>query len=90
MGLQDKLTKEGSQLSAANGGPIKKNPLATRESKLHTDGDKPGYSITGAGAQIVNKDFQEYRDGANNILPPPSLLDLEGKTPSKYLDNPPK
>lgn len=86
--LLDKLQKQGSKLSAANGGPIAVNPLATQQSKMHANGNDPGYSVTGAGAQAVNNDYQEYRDGVNNILPPPSNLD-PGKV-SRYLDNLPK
>lgn len=90
MSLLNKLTKLGSIFSANNGGPIATNPLATKQSKLHANGNQPGYSLNGANASEVNSDYQEYRDGATNILPQPSQLDLNGKTPSKYLDNSPQ
>ena len=86
--LLNKLQTEGSKLSAANGGPIAVNPLATQQSKMHADGSNPGYSVNGVGAQVVNTDYQEYRDGVNNLLPPPSNLD-PGKV-TKYMDNLPK
>jgi hypothetical protein len=90
MSLIDKLQKNGSKLSAANGGKISVNPLATQQSKLHADGNKPGYSVDGSNASTVNSQYQQYNDGAVNILPQPSLLDLNGKQPNKYTDNLPK
>jgi hypothetical protein len=45
--------------------------------------------VNGNFANTVNANFVAYNDGYNNALPQPSQLDLNGKTPSKYLDNPP-
>ncbi len=90
MSLIDKLTTKGSKLSVANGGPISVNPLATQQSKLHADGDKPGYSVDGANASTVNSQYQQYNDGTTNILPRPSNLDLNGKKPAQYINNLPK
>jgi len=90
MSLIDKLKQQGSVLSAANGGSISVNPLATQQSKLHADGTNPGYSLDGANASTVNSQYQAYKDGAVNALPQPSQLDLNGKQPSKYTDNLPK
>jgi len=85
MGLLDKLTLQGSPLSIANGGSVATNPLATAQSKMHDE-----YSLNGSNASLVNSQYQQYKDGAVNILPPPSLLDLDGITPSKYTDNLPQ
>lgn len=89
MGLLDKLTKLGSIFSAANGGPIAVNPLATKQSKLHADGTNPGYSLNGANQSTVNNSYQQYNDGAVNVLPQPTQLDKE-QAPTKYTDNLPK
>jgi hypothetical protein len=43
---------------------------------------KPVYEVTNA--------YVSYDDGYNNALPQPSQLDLNGKTPLKYSDNPPR
>jgi len=88
--LLSRLTKLGSIFSANNGGPIAINDLATKQSKLHANGNQPGYSLNGSNASEVNSDYQNYRDGSTNILPQPSQLDLNGKTPSRYLDNLPQ
>ena len=87
MGLKDKLQTQGSPYSIANGGTVPVNPLATRQSKLHADGNLPGYSLNGANAQTVNTQYQQYVDGTNNILPLPSQLDLNGTTPTQYINN---
>jgi hypothetical protein len=89
MGLLDKLTIQGSNLTPYDGATPKINPLATKQSQLHADGNQPGYSLDGSGTSIVTADYSAYNDGVNNALPQPSQLDLNGKTPSKYLDNPP-
>jgi hypothetical protein len=89
MGLLDKLTTQGSNLTPYDGATPKINPLATKQSQLHANGNQPGYSLDGSGAAIVTADYTAYNDGYNNALPRPSQLDLNGKTPSKYLDNPP-
>jgi hypothetical protein len=87
MGLLNKLQTAGSTLSIANGGQVATNPLATQQSKLHADGNAPGYSVNGANASLVNSQYQQYVDGAPNILPQPSQLDLNGSTPSQYINN---
>jgi len=87
MGLLTKLQTAGSTFSIANGGQVATNPLATQQSKLHADGNAPGYSVNGANASLVNSQYQQYVDGAPNILPQPSQLDLNGSTPSQYINN---
>lgn len=87
MGLLTKLQLAGSILSVANGGPISTNPLATQASKMHASGNLPGYSLNGNGVGTVNSQYQQYDDGAVNVLPQPSLLDLNGATPTEYLNN---
>jgi len=87
MGLLDKLTTTGTPYSYNNGATPITNPGATSLSKLHVDGNEPSYSINGANFADVNTAFQAYNDGVNNILPQPSQLDLDGVTPSKYIDN---
>lgn len=82
MGLLNKLTQQGSGLTAYNGATPSINPLATQGSKMHYT-----YSINGVDAGTVNSQYQQYLDGAVNILPLPSTLDLDGLTPSKYTDN---
>jgi hypothetical protein len=89
MGLLDKLITQGSNLTPYDGTTPKINPLATKQSQLHANGNQPGYSLDGSAAAIVTADYTAYNDGYNNALPQPSQLDLNGKTPSKYLDNPP-
>jgi hypothetical protein len=49
------LTTQGSPLTAYNGTTPPINPLATPQSKLHADGDQPGYSLDGANATLVNR-----------------------------------
>jgi hypothetical protein len=84
MGLLNKLTINGSILSAANGGVITPNPLVSPTSGLHND-----YSITGNNFGAINGAYQQYNDGGGNILPQPSQLDLGANVPasSKYLNN---
>lgn len=90
MGLLDMLIKDGSTFTIYDGSTPKINPLATAQSSLHVDGDKPGYSISGNNQIEVNSAYQSYLDGTNNILPQPSQLDLNGTTPPKYLDRLPE
>ena len=90
MGIKDLLSTKGSNLTAYNGKTPSINPLATDQSKLHADGNKPGYSLAGSNFNTVNNNYNSYLDGVNNFLPLPSNLDLNGKTPSKYLDNLPE
>ena len=89
MGLLDLLTNQGSNLTAYDGKTPTINPLATKQSKLHADGSQAGYSLDGSNKFLTNTDYQAYLDGVVNALPQPSQLDLNGATPSKYLDNPP-
>lgn len=90
MGIKDLLSTKGSNLTAYNGKTPSINPLATDQSKLHADGNQPGYSLNGNNFNTVNNNYNSYLDGVNNSLPLPSNLDLNGKTPSKYLDNLPE
>lgn len=90
MGLIDKLTAQGSNLSYGNGQTPTVNPGATQLSKLHTNGNQPGYSLNGSDFGDVNTAFQAYNDGVNNILPLPSQLDINGATPNQYINNLPQ
>jgi len=90
MGLLDILTNQGSSLTAYNGTQPAINQLATQQSKLHADGNQPGYSLNGAGANLVTTQYNDYQDGTPNQIPFPSQLDLNGVTPSQYLDNLPQ
>ncbi len=81
------LTNTGSPLSYGNGSTPEINPGATNQSKLHTNGDEPGYSLDGSNFTEVNTAAQLYNDGVGNALPQPSQLDMNGQTPSRYLDN---
>lgn len=87
MGLLDMLTTQGSNLSAYDGATPPTNPLATQQSKLHADGGAPGYSLNGANSNLVTTQYNGYEDGTPNQIPLPSQLDLNGITPSQYLDN---
>jgi hypothetical protein len=88
MGLLNKLQQGGSTLTAFNGNTPSINNLSTNQSNLHATPDGiAGYSLDGNFESNVNTSFQSYLDGANNILPQPSQLDLGGNTPSKYTDN---
>ena len=90
MGLKDMLQIQGSPYSYGNGTTPIVNQGATQQSKLHADGNMPGYSLDGSDFQIVNNAFQKYNDGTSNILPQPSQLDLNGATPSQYINNLPQ
>jgi hypothetical protein len=91
MGLLDKLTIQGGSVySYGNGQTPTVNPGATPQSKLHADGNTPGYSLDGSDFATVNAAFQAYNDGVNNILPQPSQLDLNGQTPTQYINNLPQ
>jgi hypothetical protein len=91
MGLLDKLTLQGgSPYSYGNGTTPTVNPGATQQSKLHADGNQPGYSIDGSDFSTVNAAFQAYNDGVNNVLPQPSQLDINGVTPAQYINNLPQ
>lgn len=91
MGLYDRLTGQGSTLSiTGNGSTPSINPLASKNSKLHADGNAAGYSLDGSNESTVNAQYQQYVDGVPNLIPRPSQLDLDGATPSRYIDNPPR
>lgn len=91
MGLLTKLTTQGSIYSYGNGNTPTVNPGATPQSKLHADGvGQAGYSVDGSDFTTVNTAFQAYNDGVNNILPQPSQLDLNGQTPTQYVNNLPQ
>jgi hypothetical protein len=90
MGLLNMLLNQGSPLSIANGATPGINPLATQQSKLHYNDPNSGYSIDGAAATEVISAWNQYVDGVSNAIPQPSLLDLDGETPDRYLDNPPE
>jgi hypothetical protein len=88
MGLLDKLTTNGSVYSYGNGQTPAINPGATQQSKLHVDGNTPGYSLDGSDFTDVNNAYQQYNDGVNNILPLPSSLDINGIIPTGPLSDP--
>jgi hypothetical protein len=77
MGLLDKLQQGGSNLTSYDGATPPTNPLATAQSKLHSE-----YSVAGRDQQAVNTNYQQYLDGTNNMLPMPSQLDLGGVVPT--------
>jgi hypothetical protein len=85
MGLLDKLTTGGSNLSKYNGGPGVVNAGATKQSKLHADGSKPSYSLNGINFPNVNAAYIGYDDNTPNQLPQPSELDINGITPATAL-----
>jgi hypothetical protein len=85
MGIQDILKTKGSTYTKYDGATPSVNPLATQASNLHADlAGTAGYSLDGASFNTVNQAFIQYDDGMNNVLPQPSQLDLNGKTPAKY------
>jgi hypothetical protein len=81
MGLLDKLTKDGSLLTALDG----KKPLeydkqtvqiaSLTKSQLDLDGKKP-------------LEYDKQTVQIDSLTK--SQLDLDGKNPNKYLDNPPR
>jgi len=81
MGLLDKLTKDGSLLTALDGkkpleyDKVSNYPEGLKKSQLDLDGKKP----------------LEYDKVSNyQVQLTKSQLDLDGKNPNKYLDNPPR
>lgn len=85
--LLNMLTTQGSAFTAYNGTTPSVNPLGTQASKMHTDGNQPGYSLAGAQFATVNPEYQAYLDGTVNPLPLPTTLGLGGATPSQYINN---
>lgn len=81
MGLLDTLKTKGSNLSKYNGGPGVVNAGATKQSKLHADGNKASYSLDGANFSDVNAAYIGYDDNTPNQLPQPSQLDINGIAP---------
>lgn len=81
MGLIDKLFTDGSPYAYQNGGTPPINPGATQQSKLHANGNAPGYSLDGSNYSDVNAAYQAYNDSMPNILPQPSQLDMNGQIP---------
>ena len=81
MGLLDKLTKDGSLLTAMDGkkpleyDKVSNYPEQLKKSQLDLDGKKP---------------LEYDRQTVQIASLPYSQLDLDGKNPNKYLDNPPK
>jgi len=90
MGILNKLQTGGSNLTAYDGLTPPTNVGATKSSKLHANGNLPGYSLNGSNSTEVVAAYNAYLDGVPNPLPQPSNLDLNGQAPSKYLDNLPK
>jgi len=88
MGLIDTLLNQGSPYSYGNGSTPVVNQGATQQSKLHADGNQPGYSLDGSDFNVVNLAAQKYNDGVNNVLPMPSQLDINGQTPVAPLSDP--
>ena len=85
MGLLDKLKIDKSVLSKYNGGPGVVNAGATKQSKLHADGNKASYSLDGANFSSVNAAYIGYDDNTPNNLPQPSGLDINGVLPKAPL-----
>lgn len=77
MGLINKLQNGESALTSYNGVTPPTNILATAQSPMHDS-----YSITGENAGAVNSLYNQYLDGAPNMLPTPSQLDLGGTAPT--------
>ena len=81
MGLLDKLTKDGSLLTAMDGkkpleyDKVSNYPEGLKKSQLDLDGKKP----------LEYDKVSNYPEQLTK-----SQLDLNGKNPNKYLDNPPK
>ena len=91
MGLLTKLTTDGSNLSINDGLTPAINPLTLQTSTLHSNGDpNQSYSLNGSNANIVGNLVSQYQDGITNPLKLPSNLDLQGFTPSQYLNNLPE
>jgi hypothetical protein len=90
MGILKQLQTTGSNLTAYDGTTPPTNVGATKSSKLHANGNLPGYSLNGSSAPDVIAAYNAYLDGVPNPLPQPSTLDLNGVNPPRYLDNLPE
>jgi hypothetical protein len=81
MGLLDKLTKDGSLLTALDGkkpleyDKVSNYPEGLKKSQLDLDGKKP-------------LEYDKVSNYPEQLAK--SQLDLDGKNPNKYLDNPPR
>jgi hypothetical protein len=85
MGLLDKLTIGGSNLSKYNGRSGVINAGATKRSRLHANGDQASYSLDGSNFSNVNAAYIAYDDATPNQLPQPSQLDINGVLPKAPL-----
>ena len=91
MGLLTKLTTDGSNLSINDGLTPTINPLTTPGNSIHSTGIvNNSYSLNGSNVNAIGAFVAQYEDGINNPLPQPSNLDLNGITPSQYLNNLPE
>jgi len=91
MGLLTKLTTDGSTLSINDGLTPATNPLANGLASIHSNGTyNNSYSLNGLNWSSIGSLVSQYQDGITNPLKPPSNLDLNGATPSKYLNNLPE
>lgn len=86
MGLYDKFQNQDTTLHPYDGRKRGQpnHEGATAQSKLHAFGNQPGYSLDGAFENNVRKYDASYDNGQAIILPRPSKLDLNGKTPKGY------
>lgn len=81
MGLLNKLEKQGSTLTDADGGSPTKMDLSSQATKIF---QKSQLDLDGRKPEQMDLSSKFEKDLAL------SQLDLDGKTPSKYLDNPPR
>ena len=86
MGLLNKYNAQDTNFAPYDGRtPSQANHEgATKESKLHAYDNRPGYSLNGSFDSTVRKYDSTYDNGGAIILPRPSILDLNGSTPSGY------
>ena len=75
MGLLSKLLTGGSNFTVWDGTTPAINPLSTKQSPLHANGNQPGYSLDGSNASTVITAYGEY---------------VDGKTPPQYSNNLPE
>ena len=86
MGILTKLQTDGSTLSINDGGTPMTNPLVV-ENSIHSNGTiGNSYSLNGSNANAIGALVAQYEDGKNDLLPPPSNLDLNGLTPTGPLN----
>ena len=81
MGLLDKLEKQGSTLTDADGDSPTKMDLSSQATRIF---NKSQLDLNGKKPEQMDLSSKFEKDLAL------SQLDLDGKTPSKYLDNPPR